>query len=88
MKDRLNRWLAPLPRSVRRALVLVIGLAVLFAGVAMLVLPGPGILVILIGLGILATEFVWAETLLRRARERASRALAKVRTSRPGRADQ
>jgi uncharacterized protein (TIGR02611 family) len=81
MKDWLNRWLAPLPRPVRRLLVLVIGSTVLLAGIAMLVLPGPGILVILIGLAILATEFMWAERLLRQARERASRAVEKARAT-------
>ena len=38
----------------------------LLAGFAMLVLPGPGIIVIILGLAILATEFAWAE---RRARQ-------------------
>jgi hypothetical protein len=38
--------------------------------VAMLVLPGPGVLVIIAGLAILATEYVWAQRLLRIARER------------------
>ena len=35
----------------------------------MLVLPGPGILVIIAGLAILATEYVWAERLLRMAKD-------------------
>jgi len=45
----------------------------------MLVLPGPGILVIIVGLAILATEFVWAERLLIHARERAARVARKLR---------
>ena len=87
MKDRLNRWLSPLPRPLRQILVLVIGMTVLLAGVAMLVLPGPGIVVILIGLAILATEFVWAERLLRQARERAARAVEKARATLERRGD-
>ena len=43
-------------------------------GIALLVLPGPGLLVIILGLGILATEYVWAERLLRTAREKAEQA--------------
>ena len=39
-------------------------------GMAMLVLPGPAIVVIPIGLGILATEFVWARNLLHKIKER------------------
>jgi len=45
---------------VRRILILVIGSTVVIFGVLLLVLPGPGILVIAIGLAILATEFAWA----------------------------
>lgn len=53
---------------VRRAVVAVIGFTVLLIGVAMVVLPGPAIVVIPLGLAILATEFVWARRLLEKAR--------------------
>jgi uncharacterized protein (TIGR02611 family) len=79
LRDRLPRWFLTLPSWVRRLIVLVIGSTVLIAGVLMLVLPGPGILVIIVGLAILATEFVWAERLLVRARERAARVVGKLR---------
>ncbi len=42
------------------------GFALLVAGVAMLVLPGPGLLVCAAGLGMLSLEFHWAERLLLR----------------------
>lgn len=54
--------------SLRRAVVAVIGFTVLLIGVAMVVLPGPAIVVIPLGLAILATEFVWARRLLEKAR--------------------
>ena len=79
MNDRIRRWLAPLPRPLRRMLVLTIGSTVLMAGVLMLVLPGPGILVIIVGLAILAIEFAWAEALLMRARARAADLARKLR---------
>ena len=41
----------------------------LLVGVLLLVLPGPGLLVILLGLAVLGSEFVWARRLVRRARE-------------------
>jgi len=82
MTDRLRRWLAPLPPLVRRALILLIGSTVVVVGVLLLVLPGPGILLIVVGLAILATEFGWAEALLARARERAARVVRKVGTIR------
>jgi uncharacterized protein (TIGR02611 family) len=58
-------------RHAIRVAVTVLGLAVLLAGVIMLVTPGPGILVIFAGLALLAREYVWAERMLHRLRERA-----------------
>lgn len=51
-------------RQIRRIIVAVVGFTLLFIGVAMLVLPGPAIIVIPAALAILATEFVWARRLL------------------------
>jgi uncharacterized protein (TIGR02611 family) len=61
-------------RSSRRAAVLVIGVALLAVGLVMFVTPGPGIVLVVAGLAILATEFAWAEHLLTKAREQAARA--------------
>jgi len=65
-------------RSGKRIAVTIVGGAVLLAGVALLVLPGPGWLLIFIGLGILATEYVWAERLLKAAKRKAEQAKDKV----------
>lgn len=43
-----------------------VGASLLIAGVAMLVLPGPGIVTILAGLTVLATEFHWARRVKRK----------------------
>jgi uncharacterized protein (TIGR02611 family) len=61
-------------RNGKRVAVTIAGFAVLLAGLAMLVLPGPGIVVIIAGLAILATEYVWAQRLLRVAKEKANQA--------------
>ncbi|MEW2285964.1 TIGR02611 family protein [Streptomyces sp. NPDC047841] len=45
--------------------VFVVGLAVVGAGIVMLPLPGPGWVVIFGGMAIWATEFVWAQLVLR-----------------------
>ncbi|MEU7109165.1 TIGR02611 family protein [Streptomyces sp. NPDC046215] len=45
--------------------VFIVGLAVVGAGIVMLPLPGPGWLVIFGGMAIWATEFVWAQLVLR-----------------------
>ena len=53
-------------RQARRAAILVLGSTVLLVGVAMLVLPGPAMVMIPLGLGILAIEFAWARRWLHR----------------------
>ena len=62
-----------------RVAVLIVGLALIAAGLAMLVLPGPGWVVIILGLVVLAPEYTWADRLLdpveRFAKAAAERAL-------------
>jgi len=55
-------------QQAKRLIIAVAGFTVLAIGTAMIVLPGPAIVIIPIGLGILATEFVWARSLLRKAK--------------------
>ncbi|MFD4995425.1 TIGR02611 family protein [Streptomyces buecherae] len=54
--------------------VFVVGLAVVIVGIIMLPLPGPGWLVIFGGIGIWATEFVWAQLVLRWTKRKVSEA--------------
>jgi len=61
------QWLTDI-RWLRRVIVAVIGFTVLLIGVAMIVLPGPAMVVIPLGLAILATEFVWARRVLKKAK--------------------
>lgn len=61
-------------RSSKRIAVLLVGVALLGAGIVMLVVPGPGLLVIIAGLAVLATEFVWAEVMLDHAKGMATKA--------------
>jgi uncharacterized protein (TIGR02611 family) len=78
--DGFWRLLKFIARSSKRVAVLVVGLAVTAGGFAMLVLPGPGLLVIVLGLAILATEFAWAEYLLDKAKEQAMKAKDKAQS--------
>lgn len=52
----------------RRVAVFVVGVALCLLGAVMLVLPGPGLLVLAAGLAVLSVEFAWARQLLHRAR--------------------
>jgi uncharacterized protein (TIGR02611 family) len=56
-------------RHARRTVVFVVGSSIVLIGLVLLVLPGPASVVIPVGLAILASEFVWARRLLRKARE-------------------
>lgn len=56
--------------QAKRLIVIVVGFTVLGAGVAMIALPGPAVVVIPVGLAILATEFIWARKLLGKVKER------------------
>src|SRR6266545_1325381 len=56
--------------KVVRAAVVLAGFVVVLAGLAMIPLPGPGLLVTALGLAVLALEFVWAERLLERTIDR------------------
>lgn len=51
-------------RKARQLVVAIVGITVVIIGIIMIVTPGPAIVVIPLGLGILATEFVWARSLL------------------------
>lgn len=68
----------PLLYTTWRVGVFTVGVAVLLAGVLMMVLPGPGILAIVVGFAILATEFVWAQRALSKAKAAAERAKEKA----------
>lgn len=59
--------------QVRRGFFIVAGFTLLLVGGVMLVTPGPGIPVILLGLGMLAAEFVWARRLMDRLKKEGGR---------------
>ncbi len=68
-------------RVARKVIVAVLGTTVLTVGVALIVLPGPAIVVIPLGLAILATEFPWARRLLRRLEQGTTQLFARWRAS-------
>ncbi len=56
-------------KQAKRLVVFVVGAAVLLLGLVLLVLPGPGLITITLGLSILASECVWARQILKRFRQ-------------------
>jgi uncharacterized protein (TIGR02611 family) len=65
-------------RLVWRIIIGVVGGSVTVAGAIALVGPGPGILIVLAGLGILATEFAWAARVMVHTRTYAQKAADKA----------
>jgi cobalamin synthase len=60
-------------QQAKRCLKIVFGFTLLALGVVMIVTPGPGWLTILLALGVLAAEFVWARRLLDRLKRQGTR---------------
>ena len=81
MRGRLRAWLRRTItyRWARRIVVGMIGGTILLIGIAMVILPGPAIIVIPIGLGVLGLEFAFARHWLRKLRATATEVVNRVR---------
>lgn len=73
------RWLRPIRRRavvlpggliMWRVVIALVGAAVVGLGVLLVPLPGPGWAIVFLGVGVWATEFHWAQRLLRYGRRR------------------
>lgn len=58
-------------KLAKRIVIGVVGGTVLALGIVMMITPGPGIAGVIAGLGILAIEFAWARSWLRKAKAKA-----------------
>ena len=56
-------------KTVRRTIIALIGGTILLIGLAMVILPGPAVIVVPLGLFILTSEFVWARLWVKRAKK-------------------
>jgi tellurite resistance protein TerC len=68
-------------RWARRIAVAVVGGTVLLVGFALIVLPGPALVVIPLGLAILGLEFAWARVWLRKVKDRSVQVAEYFRTN-------
>ena len=62
--------------AARRIVLEVVGWALLLAGIAALVLPGPGLLLMFLGLAVLSEQYTWAERWVKPVRLRALKGAA------------
>lgn len=67
----------------RRIAISIVGGTVLLIGVALLVLPGPGLVVIPLGLAILGLEYAWARVWLRKVKSRTADVIGVIRRNTP-----
>lgn len=65
-KERANELL----KKTKRGIVAAVGLTIAGVGIAMIILPGPAIVFIPLGLALLATEFLWAKRILKKTKEK------------------
>jgi uncharacterized protein (TIGR02611 family) len=77
---KIRTWFkkTPIGRLVWRVIIGAIGGLITVFGAIALVGPGPGILIVLAGLGILATEFAWAARVMVHTRTYAQKAADKA----------
>lgn len=70
MKHKIGAVWKNVPSPLRKTIVLVVGVSIALLGLALIVLPGPFTLPLLIlGFFILGTEFAWAATVLRHTKQ-------------------
>lgn len=67
-----------LPHPFRWVIAATTGFTLLIIGLIFMVLPGPGIPLVISGLAILATEFTWAEIVLNRTKHHVSRTIKRI----------
>jgi uncharacterized protein (TIGR02611 family) len=77
--DKDETYFAKRFRQTKRGVIIAVGFTVLAIGIVMIVTPGPAIIVIPLGLGILATEFIWAKKLLAKIKKKAKDLYNRVR---------
>ena len=70
-------------RNGKRIAITIAGFLVVLLGLIMIPLPGPGWLIVFLGLGILAREYVWAERLLNTAKQKVGQAKDAVLRKKP-----
>ncbi len=70
------RWIG---NSGKRIAVTIVGFTLIAVGLVLLVIPGPGILLIIAGLAVLATQYAWAQRALEITKGYAKRAGGRFR---------
>ncbi|MFZ4124417.1 MAG: PGPGW domain-containing protein [Candidatus Planktophila sp.] len=78
-KEKLHDSWKHLPHPIRWVIVATIGGTLVVLGLIFMVLPGPGLPLVIAGLAILASEFAWAQYMLNQIRERSQAVAQKTK---------
>lgn len=66
-------------KYARKIVIATVGASLLVIGVILIILPGPGLLLILAGLLVLSVEFAWAERHVHKVRSKVETTKAKLK---------
>ena len=78
-KEKLHDSWKHLPHQIRWVVVATIGGTLLGLGVIFLVIPGPGLPLVVAGLTVLASEFAWAQYMLGKLKEKSQEVAQKAK---------
>jgi len=78
-KEKLHDSWKHLPHPIRWVIVATIGGTLVVLGLIFMVLPGPGLPLVIAGLAILASEFAWAQYMLNQIKERSQAVAQKTK---------
>ncbi len=56
-------------KQAKRIIFFIVGVTIILFGITLIFIPGPAMLVIPIGIGILSSEFIWARRLIKKAKQ-------------------
>jgi uncharacterized protein (TIGR02611 family) len=79
IRDKFNSVWRHLPHPFRWVIVATVGSTLVFLGIVFMFIPGPGSLMIVLGVAILATEFAWAEVVYARIKNETEKFTARAK---------
>lgn len=68
---------------MKKVIVSVVGGLLVVAGLIMMPLPGPGIVLVVAGIGVLAAEYAWARRALKKTKDKAEEAQQEAVATKP-----
>lgn len=78
-RDKLEKLISKLPHPWRWAIVAIVGFLTIIIGIILMPLPGPGTLIVFIGVTILALEFEWARELSKKGEQGLEKIVKKIK---------